>query len=149
MKETWTPVYCNKNYLVSNKGKVKRLKHISPKGIHLKERIMKLNTSDDYARVSIQGVGVLRVHQVVYYSFFGGEPSGCKLVIDHINGNKRDNRLKNLQLITVKENLNKSRMEHQQSTKILFALMVFTICTLALSVLALMYVYVHPTISLQ
>ena len=148
MKETWTPVYCNKNYLVSNKGKVKRLKHISPKGIHLKERIMKLNTSDEYARVSIQGVGVLRVHQVVYYSFFGGEPSGCKLVIDHINGNKRDNRLKNLQLITVKENLNKSRMEHQQSTKILFALMVFTICTLALSVLALMYVYAHPTITL-
>jgi hypothetical protein len=34
--------------------------------------------------------------------------------------------------------------EQEKATKILFALMVFTICTLALSVLALMYVYVHP-----
>jgi hypothetical protein len=39
--------------------------------------------------------------------------------------------------------------EQEKATKILFALMVFTICTLALSVLALMYVYVHPTISLR
>jgi len=39
--------------------------------------------------------------------------------------------------------------EQEKATKILFALMVFTICTLALSVLALMYVYAHPTISLK
>jgi len=39
--------------------------------------------------------------------------------------------------------------EQEKATKILLALMVFTICTLALSVLALMYVYAHPTITLQ
>ena len=39
--------------------------------------------------------------------------------------------------------------DQEKATKILFALMVFTICIFALSVLALMYVYVHPTISLQ
>ena len=39
--------------------------------------------------------------------------------------------------------------EQEKATKILLALMVFTICTLALSVLALMYVDAHPTITLQ
>jgi len=39
--------------------------------------------------------------------------------------------------------------EQEKATKILFALMVFTICTLALSVLALMYVYANPAINLQ
>ena len=38
--------------------------------------------------------------------------------------------------------------EQDKETKILFALMVFTIWIFALSVLALVYVYVHPTISL-
>ena len=39
--------------------------------------------------------------------------------------------------------------EQEKARKILFALMVFTICTLALSVLALMYVYANPAINLQ
>jgi len=39
--------------------------------------------------------------------------------------------------------------EREKSTRILFYLLVFTICIFTLSVLALMYVYVHPTISLQ
>ena len=39
--------------------------------------------------------------------------------------------------------------EQEKATKILFYLLVFTIAMFALSVLALMYVYAHPTISLQ
>jgi len=39
--------------------------------------------------------------------------------------------------------------DQEKATKILFYLLAFTICIFALSVLALMYVYVHPTISLQ
>jgi len=38
--------------------------------------------------------------------------------------------------------------EREKSLKILFYLLVFTIVMFALSVLALVYVYVHPTISL-
>lgn len=107
MEEIWTPVYCNENYLVSNKGRVRRLKHTTPKGVVLKEKMVKINTSGEYHRVSIYGYGPLRVHQIVYYSFNGGEPAGMKYVIDHINGEKLDNRLENLQLLTTGQNVSK------------------------------------------
>ena len=55
-----------------------------------------------------------------------------------------------IRIIPLSLELKPKRMTDQEkATKILFALMVFTICIFALSVLALMYVYVHPTISLQ
>ena len=38
--------------------------------------------------------------------------------------------------------------EREKATKILFYLLGFTIAMFALSVLALLYVYTHPTISL-
>ena len=51
----------------------------------------------------------LRVHRVVYQTFVGPIPDGW--VIDHINGNKSDNRLENLQCITQSDNL----LKHNQS----------------------------------
>jgi hypothetical protein len=39
--------------------------------------------------------------------------------------------------------------DQEKATKILFYLLVFTIAMFALSVLALVYVYIHPTINLQ
>jgi len=38
--------------------------------------------------------------------------------------------------------------EQEKATKILFYLLAFTICIFAFSVLALAYVYTHPTITL-
>jgi hypothetical protein len=45
----------------------------------------------------------LRVHRVVYQTFVGAIPEGW--VIDHINGDKGDNRLANLQCITQSQNV--------------------------------------------
>jgi hypothetical protein len=39
--------------------------------------------------------------------------------------------------------------EQEKATKILFYLLAFTLVMFALSVLALLYVYAHPTINLQ
>jgi hypothetical protein len=121
MKEIWTPVYCNKNYLVSNKGRVKRLEHVSSKGYHLKEKMMKINTSSRYSRVQIQGFQALRIHQIVYYSFFGGKPDGLKYVIDHIDGDKNNNCLYNLQCISQYENTMKGKIKKYDLPKYISA----------------------------
>ena len=47
------------------------------------------------------------VHQLVAMAFLGHVPCGHKIVVDHINHDKLNNRLENLQLITNRENCSK------------------------------------------
>jgi hypothetical protein len=43
------------------------------------------------------------VHQLVMLTFFGDTPLGC--VIDHVNDNRLDNRLENLQFLSPQQNV--------------------------------------------
>lgn len=57
-------------------------------------------------RIAVNGTKChFRIHRVVYIASFGFIPEGCH--IDHINGNKQDNRLCNLQPLTDSENKRK------------------------------------------
>lgn len=58
-------------------------------------------------RTNASGQFVTGVHRVVYTWFNGFIPNG--LVVDHINGDKKDNHIDNLQLLTPQQNLFKSR----------------------------------------
>ena len=49
---------------------------------------------------------VVRVHQLVAIAFLNHTP-GRLIVVDHIDNDKLNNRLDNLQVITQKENMNK------------------------------------------
>jgi len=58
-------------------------------------------TDDGYLKVGINGT-LYRCRRVIYKYWHGLEPN----VVDHINHNRTDNRIKNLESVTLQENLN-------------------------------------------
>ncbi len=104
-------------YQASNLGNIKSLpkKWISGKnlikqhnGCLIKQRVPK---SISYYVVSLRlnnKAKTYTVHQLVAMAFLNHIPCGHKLVVDHINNDKLDNRAENLQIVTSRFNLNKS-----------------------------------------
>jgi hypothetical protein len=104
-KEVWLPVKgCDGVYEVSNLGRVKSLKYN-------KERVLKGGVnSAGYVNVIlfVDGVKIFyNVHQLVAITFLGHNPNRHKLVVDHIDNDRLNNNLENLQLISHRENSSK------------------------------------------
>lgn len=94
--EVWVEAFEFPNYLVSNMGRVKNYK----RGTLVKL----LDDGQGYYLVSLYHNGkrhMKRVARLVYTSF---NDCGCGLTIDHINKDKKDNRVHNLRCVTQKEN---------------------------------------------
>lgn len=103
-EEIWKdiPDYEGK-YQISNLGRVKSLK----RKYVLEDTILKTpKCSGGYMVVNLSKK-ILRVHQLMAITFLGHTPCGYKLVVDHIDNDKLNNKLDNLQLITHRENLSK------------------------------------------
>jgi hypothetical protein len=66
----------------------------------------------DYLKVCLSKNGkvkTLKIHKLVAMAFLNHIPNGMNIVVDHINNIPTDNRLKNLQLISQRENLSKDK----------------------------------------
>ena len=62
----------------------------------------------------------ISVHQLVAIVFLNHIPDKHKIIVDHKNTVKHDNKLSNLQLITARENLSKDKKGVSQYTGVSF-----------------------------
>lgn len=116
MKEAWYPMYGYPNYAISTFGRVRSLDHFNlmkcgpskdDRVRFFKGKLLKFAVDQDgYYTVSVnkdrQRTRPLRVHWLVYETFIGDRVKG--LVINHIDFDRKNNRVINLEQVTVKEN---------------------------------------------
>lgn len=115
MKEIWEPIKNVPFYEVSNLGRFRTLEHISPKGNKIHTRIITLTNKTgwylSYQIIDNDGnKKTYRIHRLVYEAFKGEIPKGYN--IHHIDGNKQNNNLSNLRLLTAKEHQKITMQEH-------------------------------------
>ena len=104
--EVWKTIPEFESYQVSNLGNVRSLKYG-------KERILKKPIGGHgYNQIGIyknKKCYKKTVNQLMAIAFLNHKPSGHTMVVDHIDTNKLNNKLYNLQVITNRENLSKDR----------------------------------------
>lgn len=98
------------DYQVSNFGRVKSMERFvdwkNTKRL-IKSKILKpIVYSNGYLYVGINKK-MFRIHTLVWDNFGSEKRNGLKLQVDHIDNNKLNNRLNNLQLLTARQNVNK------------------------------------------
>jgi len=70
------------------------------------------NTSDGYADVRVNGES-LRTHRIIYAIVHGRMPAGK---IDHLNGDRMDNRIENLRDVSGSENMHNRKMSKNNTS---------------------------------
>lgn len=107
-EEKWAPAPGYEGlYEVSTLGKVRNIaqRRGTKPGLLLRRRI----TSDGYSKVVLRNCGLdvtLFLHRLVYQSFKGSIPEGMQ--IDHLDSDKSNNALQNLEVVTQTENIRRS-----------------------------------------
>lgn len=122
--EEWKEYPFNKQYLVSNQGRIKRLSHKNDNnGIIYKEKIIYGSLHEDgYIFVSLptDKPGIYKQipkHRIVADTWLSDSKfEGA--VIDHIDGNKQNNSIENLEWVTQSENVKRSIKNGQQPINI-------------------------------
>ena len=125
MQEIWKDVKgYEKSYQISNLGNVKSLyrKINNANGFrYVKEIILKqgLNTFG-YPLVGLSKGNnntSISVHLLVWDHFGNGKRNGKKIQVDHIDNNKLNNNINNLQLLTLRQNVSKSKKLCNKTSK--------------------------------
>lgn len=104
--EIWKPINGFKGFEVSNLGRVKSLAKTlkySDRLVNRKERVLKPHKSKIGYYTVAPFQKTTYVHHLVALAFIGDRPAG--LHIDHIDGNKLNNRVENLRYVSVRQNV--------------------------------------------
>jgi len=117
-KEKWVVINGYDDYQVSSFGRVKSLSRNVWNGLVFyttKDRILKLGKQGaGYFQVNLYKDKTRKtrtVHQLVAESFLNHVPNGMKLVVNHINLDKTDNNVNNLEIVTNRENSNRKHIK--------------------------------------
>ena len=108
-KEIWKDIKGYENiYQVSNHGRVKSLKYN-------KERILKSGKCHlGYLHVVLYNnrtPKTFHVHSLVATAFLNHKPCGHKMVVNHIDFDRSNNNVENLEITTQRENTNKKHLK--------------------------------------
>lgn len=130
--EIWKIIDKYENYMVSNLGRIKVLEKKIPYKHHItgtdffrvrKEKIMKPKCVKGYNCINLDGVNK-RICRLVAIAFI--ENKNNKAEVNHINCNKADDRVENLEWVTKSENMlhayrNGLMGNYKEDRKILFS----------------------------
>ena len=95
------------NYYVNKNGQIINIKT---------KRLLKGAFRNGYIRISFPE-GKVSLHRIIWESYYGEIPEGK--ILDHIDGNRLNNKLENLRLVTQKENIiNAMNNGHKSQIKI-------------------------------
>src|SRR5690606_5943390 len=113
-KEIWKNIPNYEGYYqVSSFGRVKSIDRVITKSNGVKQKtkgtaLKPLNIGNGwYVSVSLyknKKAKQFKIHQLVAMAFLGHKPCGFKLVINHKNFIKSDNRVDNLEIVTMRKN---------------------------------------------
>lgn len=108
-KEVWKDVKNYEGYYqVSNLGRVRSLRFN-------KVKLLKQSVNHSgYSYVNLpknKKPLTFTIHRLVAVAFLNHTPCGYKLVVNHVNFNKLDNRVENLELVSNRENCNKKHIK--------------------------------------
>ena len=114
MEEYWVEAIGFENiYEVSNFGRVRtkenKKTYTKRHGIrNWKQRILKPKVHSSGFRVDLWKDGKVNyrlVARIVAFSFLGGDISNPRMTVNHKDGNRLNNNIENLEIITLKENI--------------------------------------------
>ncbi len=106
-------------YQVSNLGNVKSLARVVVRNdgstLPVKERVLKGSVrANGYLSVSLRKEGKIKtysVHQLVAFAFLNHKANGHKAVVNHIDFNRTNNNVENLETITQRQNTNQKHLK--------------------------------------